>query len=316
MKQIFTTLGLFALFSGNLYGQLNFDGIDDGISLTTQSLPMQDVARTVEARIRTTNNSMGGAIVTFGNPSIVNGRFALYESGGNLNFVAEYNDYNTNMRIDDGLWHHVAATYDGGFLKLYLDGVLVGSQMKYLDTKFLEFSIGFRGASRPSEFFRGDIEEVRIWNVVRTPAQINDYKNDRLTLPQSGLVSYYKFNQGIPFGNNLSETTLVDQLSLNPGALNNFALTGTTSNWTGNTTILSVKDSKEISGLKIFPNPVSSQISITGLKNKENFVIYDTTGRVIKAGTISSNDKIDVSALDAGLYYIKINNDKLKFIKQ
>jgi hypothetical protein len=61
-------------------------------------------------------------------------RFALYEAGGNLNFVGENNDFNTNRPINDGVWHHVGTTFDGAILKIYLDGALVGSKSTNFDT--------------------------------------------------------------------------------------------------------------------------------------------------------------------------------------
>lgn len=271
MKQIYTILCVCFLSLGQAYGQLNFDGINDGINLSFNALlPIWNSPRTIEARIRTTSSSGGGAILTLGNPIFSNGRFALYETGGNLNFVGENNDFNTNRPINDGVWHHVAATFDGAILKIYLDGALVGSKSTNFDTMPLEFSIGYRGAYNPSEYFNGDIEEVRVWNVARTQTEINDFKNNRLILPQTGLISYYKFNQGIPNGANLSETTLRDELGANNGTLVNFALTGNSSNWIGGSSVLSVVTSKDNLALKVLPNPATSQINITGLKQKEN----------------------------------------------
>lgn len=315
MKQIYTILCVCFLSLGQAYGQLNFDGINDGINLSINALPIWNSPRTIEARIRTTSSSGGGAILTLGNPIISNDRFALYEKGGNLNFVGENIDFNTNRPINDGMWHHVAATFDGTILNIYFEGVLVGFMLTSFTTMPFEFSIGYRGANNPSEYFNGDIEEVRVWNVARTQAQINDFKNNRLILPQIGLVSYYKFNQGIPNGANLSETTLRDELGANNGTLVNFALTGNSSNWIGGSSVLSVVTSKDNLALKVLPNPATSQINITGLKQKENFVIFDSTGKVVKTGFVSSDDKIEVSNLSKGVYYVKIKNNNLKFLK-
>ena len=49
---------------------------------------------------------------------------------------------------------------------------------------------------------------------------------------QTGLVAYYKFNQGFALSNNTSVNTLTDSSgNSNTGTLNGFALTGSTSNW-------------------------------------------------------------------------------------
>lgn len=83
------------------------------------------------------------------------------------------------------------------------------------------------GNDRP---FSAGIDEVRIWNVVRTAQQISSNKDSELTLPQQGLVAYYTFNQGTANGANASETTLEDALDTNDGTLNNFLLSSASSN--------------------------------------------------------------------------------------
>ncbi len=207
---------------------LNFDGVNDAITVTGVNFPLGNTSRTIEAWIKTTQNNGGGAIMTYGNLT-TNNRFALYQTGGKLNFVAENNDYNTNATINDGNWHHIAATHDGTSLKVYLDGVQVGtSQAKTFNTTGNQFSIGYRGVA--SEYFNGSIDEVRVWNVARTAEQINRSKNCELQGNETGLVAYYKFNQGIDQADNTAITTLNATTGSN-GTLSNFSLTGTTSNW-------------------------------------------------------------------------------------
>jgi hypothetical protein len=210
---------------------LNFDGANDAITATNSNFPLGNTARTIEAWIKTTQNNGGGAILTYGNLS-ANNRFALYQSGGNLNFVAEGNDYNTGVAINDGVWHHVAATFDGTNLKIYKDGVQVGTtQFKIFNTTGTQLSIGYRGVA--AEYFNGNIDEVRIWNVAVSADDILRRKNCELAGTESGLVAYYKFNQGIDALTNTGLTTLTNSTAttgLN-GTLTGFALTGATSNW-------------------------------------------------------------------------------------
>ena len=209
---------------------LNFDGVNDYVSNTITNLPLGNTARTIQAWVKTTQNTGGGAIMTYGNLTS-NNRFALYQSGGKLNFVAELNDYNTNATINDGVWHHIAATHDGTSLKVYLDGVQVGTtQAKTFATTGSQLSIGYRGVS--GEFFRGDIDEVRIWDRALTAAEIVATKDCELQASQTGIVSYFKFNQGLDATSNSAVTSLSNSISGGAnGTLTNFALTGSTSNW-------------------------------------------------------------------------------------
>ena len=212
---------------------LNFDGANDAISLSSTGFPLGNSARTIEAWIRTTQNNGGGAIMTYGNLS-ANNRFALYQTGGSLAFVAEGNDYNTGIAINNGAWHHVAATFDGTNLKVYLDGVQIGTnQAKTFNTTGTPFSIGYRGVAN-SENFQGDIDEVRVWNFALSASEILRTKNCELLGSETGLLAYYKFNQGTGGGNNAGVTTLTNSGSggaTNNGTLTNFALTGAISNW-------------------------------------------------------------------------------------
>ena len=206
---------------------LNFDGVNDAVTLSATGFPIGNSARTIEAWIRTTQNTGGGTIMTYGNLA-ANSRFALYQTGGKLNFVAEGNDYNTNVTINDGVWHHIAATHDGTNLRVYIDGVQAGTtQAKTFATTGTQFSIGYRGVA--AEFFNGDIDEVRVWNVARTAPQLGS--NCPLVGDEAGLVAYYRFDQGFPAGNNTGVTNLADIVGTNNGTLSGFALTGNTSNW-------------------------------------------------------------------------------------
>ncbi len=127
-------------------------------------------------------------------------------------------------------WVHVAVTYDAlsSMLSLYKNGVLVGS-LSFPGYVAEDIQIG---SWNTSNYMAGSIDEVRIWNVARTQAQIQANMNQTILGTQTGLVAYYNFNDGVPFNNNTGVTTLHD-ISGNghDGTLYNFALNGTSSNW-------------------------------------------------------------------------------------
>jgi hypothetical protein len=80
---------------------------------------------------------------------------------------------------------------------------------------------------------------------------------------------------------------------------------------------LSVDYFNEKSSLKIFPNPSSNFIEITGLATQENYEIYNTLGQEIKKGIVNENERIDIQNLTNGLYFLKLKKgNSIKFVKQ
>ncbi len=124
----------------------------------------------------------------------------------------------------------MACSFDGTTRKIYVNGVVIGSDTPGVHTVP---NTNFRiGSTNNGEYFSGGIDEVRIWNRGLPQAEIINNMNCELAAGQTGLIAYYQFNQGFDNSNNSTITTLTDStVNTNTGTLNNFALTGTTSNW-------------------------------------------------------------------------------------
>ncbi|MBF8455833.1 T9SS type A sorting domain-containing protein [Kaistella sp. G5-32] len=84
---------------------------------------------------------------------------------------------------------------------------------------------------------------------------------------------------------------------------------------TKDTGILAVGDSEK-EAVKIYPNPVKNQITVTGISKAQSFEIYSMDGKLIKTGKYSSDQTIDVNILPKGIYFLKIDDQDLKFIKE
>ncbi|MBL7999317.1 MAG: choice-of-anchor D domain-containing protein, partial [Candidatus Kapabacteria bacterium] len=145
--------------------------------------------------------------------------------------------------VPTNTWVHLAAVYDGtqsvasNRIKLYKDGVLQNSSMfgsipAVAPSPNVPFVIG-AALSDGTYNYNGQIDEARIWNTARTCDQISQLRNCELAGNETGLVAYYKFNQGVADGSNTGLTTLTNSVSGGSnGTLTNFTLSGTTSNWT------------------------------------------------------------------------------------
>ena len=91
-------------------------------------------------------------------------------------------------------WHHYAVTYGSGNVKFYRDGMLFCTSSSRLATTFPALESIVVG-----EGFKGQMDEVRLWNATLSAEQINAYCNqhieDIVAAESDGLLLYYDFNQ-------------------------------------------------------------------------------------------------------------------------
>jgi len=261
---------------------LSFNGTTDYV-LTSLNLPGGDF--TMEAWIQ-----YEGAAGDNFQPIIAstNQQFFIGKNNGNTDFGIQDGGYDgtiNSANAFDGNWHHVAVSRNGTTISLFIDGVFV-------------FSGTFSGAAastlrignEPESggfFFTGKIDEVRIWDVAKTCAQINATKDIELTGTETNLLAYYNFNHGTAAGNNAGLTTLPDvSTNSNTGTLTDFAgldgsvNSGQTSNWVDG------------SGNNVSGNTPTNQPEIVVRGN--GVVIADGDG------TPAVGDNTDFGSLNAG----------------
>jgi hypothetical protein len=132
-------------------------------------------------------------------------------------------------------WTYIAVVInDGGYNKMYINNTLVKNSVNTGSGLFIACTAISLAANAQANanFSNISISEFRIWSVARTAQQIADNYNIQIPSNSSGLVIYYKFDQGTANGTNTGLTTLTDSTSNNyHGTLRGFALSGTTSNW-------------------------------------------------------------------------------------
>ena len=178
---------------------LSFDGVDDYVSVPHNSSLNFSTAVTLEAWLKTTGTSEE-YILTKGE-----GSFYLGINVGSVGlpsvYLAGINDISgwlyATETVTDGKWHHIAATYDGSNERIYVDGKLEGT-IAYsgtIDTTGDPMYIGVRGGSA-QKYFSGVIDEVRIWNVAHTTQQIRESMHLQLNGNETGLVGYWRFDEG------------------------------------------------------------------------------------------------------------------------
>lgn len=119
--------------------------------------------------------------------------YGLYTGfdGGLAFYVSDADHFVRTPELDpaavwDGNWHHAVGTYDGSAVRLFVDGVEVGSAPTNL-------TIAYEGAAGGSYIgtyhgscerpFTGDIDQVRISSGARTDEQIADDAARDATIP-------------------------------------------------------------------------------------------------------------------------------------
>jgi alpha-tubulin suppressor-like RCC1 family protein len=97
-----------------------------------------------------------------------------------------------------GQWHHVAATRDraSGAMKLYVDGQLVASGMGSTAALTAPAQMRLGSLATGIGFFQGQMDEIRLWNVVRSQAEITNNFLATLAGNEPGLVAYHRFDEG------------------------------------------------------------------------------------------------------------------------
>ncbi len=210
---LFTMLGGTPLSGQPFNNHLLFDGVNDyvdlnkmdvsGSAITLEALfNSSDVAGCVNQDCRIISKAVDVnrddhywmlSTVSSGANTVL--RFRLKTNGSTITTTLSA----TAGILSDNTWYHAAATYDGATMKIYLDGNEVGSTPKtgsITTNAAADTWIGNNPALATNRPWKGGIDEVRIWNVARTPSELQTARNNELSGTEPGLQAYYKFNEG------------------------------------------------------------------------------------------------------------------------
>lgn len=221
---------------------LDFDGVDDFVSIPNGSATIAGSnAITIAGWFYDNQLSYGQGLMGFRGTA---GGFYLIQLNTGaiecrlLNSAGTLYTYNApNLTIVPQVWQHYAWVYNGSNISLYRNGVLLGgvAAAGSISATNIPFTIGKSPLSGFNFLYNGRIDEVSVWNKALTATEIQDMMTNELTGTEPNLKMYYKFNQGVPAGNNTSITKLITEVNspLYDGDLYNFALNGATSNFNG-----------------------------------------------------------------------------------
>lgn len=172
-----------------------FDGTDDLLTTTASGMQTGSGAFTLETWFKSNMSGRGDLINTGLNNTSEGARVFL--NNGKLYFgdAGAANEISSAGTYNDGNWHHVAASYDGTKVILYVDGEAVAMD----DSASLDITSGdvSLGATLPNagggNFFNGAMGETRLWSTARTAEEIRDSMNTQVASDASGLEAQYTF---------------------------------------------------------------------------------------------------------------------------
>lgn len=180
---------------------------------------------------------------------------------------------------------HVAVTYNGSDeLCVYLNGIeetlteYVAPSGLIEDNSNIDLKIGNNASSGSA--FVGVIDEVRVWDEVRTEAEINQFMTQYVNGTEPGLIGYWRFNEGC--GSDVFD--LSNQF--NNGTTNNIRWhLGTPFQYTD----IQVNNVPEYNQLSIsnYPNPFNPTTTISFNINQSSdsatIEIYNLNGQKVKS---------------------------------
>ena len=172
-----TTNGNPPWVSGKIGGALSFNGSNQFVSLPAIPKIAGSVAKSL-CFFHKPESNVQRSIVSLGSASN-NKRFCIFQDSNNkYRFVGHSNDlfFDVTMNL---LWQHVAAVYETNLLKFYIDGSLAEEESIIgLNTSAEDHGrIAKNSSPKSDEYYKGLIDEVRIYDRALTAAEVQALYN-------------------------------------------------------------------------------------------------------------------------------------------
>ena len=164
---------------GNSNAAFTFDGIDDRIEISNNSL-LENQMYSLSVWFKAQNDT--GALISLSNfsPPAANCGYYLSIHDNNIRGISQKGGYNWVRNKDDeeitlNQWYHAVFTYDGTILKLFSNGSLISTVEESHTVDYSEHNplqIGTYKTSTGQTAFEGDIDDIRIYNRALTEEEV------------------------------------------------------------------------------------------------------------------------------------------------
>lgn len=235
----------------------------------------------------------------------------------NVNGNGGYHSFSSTINnFTKGIWNHFAMTYteSTGEVSMYLNGThdKTGSFPNPIPVNNQTAKLLITANANTSTVTESvKIDDVRIWNGVRSALEINDNYNSCLTGQELNLLAYYDFESetGSVVTDKTSNGNDGTIINIDAG-FNNYVLSGLDCN------SLTINEKEQFT-FSIYPNPATNTITIESEGKIESITILDLYGNVVSTFNSST---FDVSDFDNGIYFVraetKLGITQSKFVKQ
>lgn len=299
-----------AQFSGNA---LDFDGSNDMVEVASVPSVFASPATndfTIEAWV----NPRGSLFtrIFFAQSSTSNFVSLGTNTGNTIYFYVIKNGTTvsvaTSSTIPQNQWTHVAARWTSATssAEVFFNGVLQSTGNGGSSSTGTSGLVTIGARTGGSQHFNGQLDELRVWNSAVSLCGILANMNNTIPGAHSGLLMNYDFNQGVASATNTTVTALPD-LSGNAynGALTNFSLTGSTSNWVSSGASVTATG---FSNTSVSAVASQTNISCNGAANGMASVTASGTGPFSYTWAPAGGNASTAASLSAGVYTVTIAN--------
>ena len=304
---------------------LDFDGSNDYVSVNDNSSLTSTTAITISAWFKRSSGSSWMSLIGKGTSDSDEEYVLLlrvnqvYFDVGNAG--GPY--LQQNATVSSETWHHIAAVHTRSSgtsnLKVYLNGQDIGGTVVNASNNPNDNSIPLTIGSRFSTsnaLFQGQIDDLQIWNDVRTETEIKDNMHKELTGNETGLRAYYNMSNG-------TGTSLTDNSSnSNTGTLTNmdnsdwvtsyavigdlgssyktdveaiWSVSGTSESDASNGLTMTASSAFSSANFAVFGNNNTSNATTADLGSVGSTLRTARIWQVDESGTVSATVKIDIS---------------------
>lgn len=189
------------LSSGGGGYALKFDGANDFLQISDNALLSGGAGKniTVEAWVKPDQvDGVRPVVEKFLDGKIKDWGMQIVD--GQLEAVIENNGDDWNLQggsIPAGSWTHIAFAFDNAanLVRVFVNGAEVGQRSLDKDMPDTQAVLRVGRHGYASQYFAGEIDEIRLWNFARSASQVAADMNRQLSGTESGLIGYWQFNE-------------------------------------------------------------------------------------------------------------------------